>query len=464
MANILWKFIESLPNNFPFKGRNSANSANIDLFKLDSSDLLQFLRHPYLPGNPTANLQAATKQYVDGAVSGLSFPLSGTIIVAKNGNDTSGDGSLQKPYLTIQKAIDSAAFGDTIIVYGGEYIENLVINNKDHLTIIGVTALFDSFVTRLSGTITVSGTSTRFRMRDINIAATSNSDVPLTINGTNGRHFFWNVDLNKPSGVSKRVMDVIGNPSNWIEFADSSINGEVYLGGTPSPLVRLGLYRSKLPTTQIVVDHANYVVTAYDCPALGKLTHNAGTIVLSNIAGIAAESGECIVSSAPLAATNALFLRQVNLQQADLSFGKINKTGNCAYVLDGVQRNASIDVLTGTRVSLGYDSVDILYKPATPADWTILPTSTKDAIDKLAANGRYKSEQRTLTSGEITAKQLTLAHTPKNPSEVVALLIGGSPLDHGADYTVSGATVNWSGLGLDGLIAAGDKIIFIYMY
>ena len=56
-----------------------------------------------------------------------------TIHVAKTGNDTTGDGSESKPYLTIQKALNSLPhlLVDRVIVqvHDGNYNENVVIEN-----------------------------------------------------------------------------------------------------------------------------------------------------------------------------------------------------------------------------------------------------------------------------------------------------------------------------------------------
>lgn len=78
-------------------------------------------------------------------------------------------------------------------------------------------------------------------------------------------------------------------------------------------------------------------------------------------------------------------------------------------------------------------------------------------------SGTYRAEYRTLTSGEASAKQLTLAFTPATPAYVSLDVIGGGPQFFGDDFTVSGATLDWNGLGLDGVLVTGDKLRIIYV-
>lgn len=73
-----------------------------------------------------------------------------------------------------------------------------------------------------------------------------------------------------------------------------------------------------------------------------------------------------------------------------------------------------------------------------------------------------KVENRTITAGEITAKQLTLVDTPAYPSEVMIDVRGGSVQIYGVDFAVSGAVVNWNGYGLDGQIIAGSILRIQY--
>ncbi len=55
----------NLANTKYLSGRNAANSANISMLRVNSSDQVEFANVPYLLANPSAALQVAPKQYVD---------------------------------------------------------------------------------------------------------------------------------------------------------------------------------------------------------------------------------------------------------------------------------------------------------------------------------------------------------------------------------------------------------------
>lgn len=79
-------------------------------------------------------------------------------------------------------------------------------------------------------------------------------------------------------------------------------------------------------------------------------------------------------------------------------------------------------------------------------------------------SGIWKTEYRTISGGEATAKQLTLAQTPASGTEVMLDVIGGGAQFYGDDFTVTGTTLSWSGLGLDGVLGSGDKVRIGYVY
>lgn len=73
-----------------------------------------------------------------------------------------------------------------------------------------------------------------------------------------------------------------------------------------------------------------------------------------------------------------------------------------------------------------------------------------------------KVEYRTLSAPEVAAFALTLADTPATAGEVRVDLIGGSSQIYSVDFTVSGATLDWTGLGLAGQVIAGDILRIVY--
>lgn len=90
MSRILGKFVQDstitdlqirLKNNLPLRARNAGDTADVSILKINNSDILEILREMSMGSqkitdllDPTAAQDAATKQYVDSAVAGLSDP------------------------------------------------------------------------------------------------------------------------------------------------------------------------------------------------------------------------------------------------------------------------------------------------------------------------------------------------------------------------------------------------------
>ena len=59
--------------------------------------------------------------------------LQNTVYVTFNGNDVTGNGSITKPYKTIQTAIDNSQANSTIMIDTGNYVEDVTITDGIHL-------------------------------------------------------------------------------------------------------------------------------------------------------------------------------------------------------------------------------------------------------------------------------------------------------------------------------------------
>ncbi len=76
-----------------------------------------------------------TKSYVDAMATATSTDIDATIHVAKNGDDATADGSIEKPFLTIAAAITEAAVVQAthtfvmIVIHTGEYNEGIILED-----------------------------------------------------------------------------------------------------------------------------------------------------------------------------------------------------------------------------------------------------------------------------------------------------------------------------------------------
>lgn len=87
---------------------------------------------------------------------------------------------------------------------------------------------------------------------------------------------------------------------------------------------------------------------------------------------------------------------------------------------------------------------------------------TNGSPTPMGPTGTQNVEYRTITAPEAAAESLTLSATPLSASIVMVDAIGGCAQEYAVDYTVSGTTLSWSGLGLAGLVA-GDKLRVNYL-
>lgn len=85
--------------------------------------------------------------------------------------------------------------------------------------------------------------------------------------------------------------------------------------------------------------------------------------------------------------------------------------------------------------------------------------------DKIGAAGATDIiDYYTVSSGNVTSKSVTLSQTPVSAAAVGLDIVGGTTQYYGVDYEVTGTTLSWNGLGLDGLIEENDKLRAIYSY
>lgn len=119
---------------------------------------------------------------------------------------------------------------------------------------------------------------------------------------------------------------------------------------------------------------------------------------------------------------------------------------------------------TGGSGGSGVTSIDSM-----TGDITLVPGTGISIVDgsgtitiSSTGSGSQAVELRTLTSGEATAKQITLAATPTTANHTILMIAGAPSQFYGADFTVTGNILSWSGLGLDGILSSGDELTITY--
>lgn len=74
----------------------------------------------------------------------------------------------------------------------------------------------------------------------------------------------------------------------------------------------------------------------------------------------------------------------------------------------------------------------------------------------------FTTEQFTLSAGQAAAKEVTLSVAPTTPAYTILIIQGGGGQAYSTDYTVSGSTLSWNGLGLDGFLDENDIITILH--
>jgi hypothetical protein len=166
------------------------------------------------------------------ASAGQNFGgLNNILVVAKNGNDTTGDGSTGKPFLTIQKAHDYAVANIAstekvaIMIALGNYTENLSITRlRTHL--VGMASAADNCGVQVVGNVAIAPTaaisnvySDGITFTDVLISGTSGSTNPvITLGGSVAYTFFGERLKVYTSNSTAKCMYVTNNSASGIKF------------------------------------------------------------------------------------------------------------------------------------------------------------------------------------------------------------------------------------------------------
>jgi hypothetical protein len=136
--------------------------------------------------------------------SGVEIKPTSYLYVGKNGNDITGDGSANAPFLSIGKAITMATSGTTVFIFPGTYTENLTLKANVNLTSPAKYSVYvrGNIISNMSGTVYVE-----------KIVFQSSSGFVLDFQGTTSQNF---------QALMCNFESLTGNNSNAINYSNTN--------------------------------------------------------------------------------------------------------------------------------------------------------------------------------------------------------------------------------------------------
>jgi len=368
------------------------------------------------------------------------------IHVGKDGNDTTGDGTLINPVLTINKALTLIGAGrNTVIVHPGSYSESPTVSSAN--TTIA-TAELTGANTQISGTLTLSAAA---RVSGIKL-------TNLTITGS-GNNYISNCTVDT---------QVIKSGSNYVEIINSElqcVSGIQITGAGTVSIVGNKCWA-------VAVSNASANVLIKDCYQVITPSVTAGTLQIDGSAIFAASpSSNAVTSSASsfITLANSFVLNSVGTSVERVSLSGFYSILNLVYD----KPNSTLVATSGTGGNLNaidYFSVVnadtlagtsglTLSTVGSNGNITLTPNGTGDIVLTLANGGNLTNSRNyvfgairnatTESNGDIWAVNASSSTLP----------VRGISIDNSTDTTTKNAGVvvrNYSSGGG----AFGPRIVF----
>lgn len=352
-----------------------------------------------------------------------------------SGNDTTGDGSYDNPWATVAHAMtqitDSGSNKPyTISILAARQVETTDVLWKPYVFIVG--SMQRASYIRING-------------------GSFKPDASMTANSWIG---FSNIYVGGGTAITMNMQAIGGNNLEFV-IEDCTISGPLTINGRNAGGGDFLEMYNCLVIGAITLDSVNFQMQAIEFGAAVIVTDSQSTNATGSI--------DFSVMDTSLTTAQTLFLNDISYA------GTATIVTTKAITLDsyrGLPPTSQRTLFAGTTVT-NRDQASVLpYTPTTSSNWSSVPSNVQQALDTLAAetspSALYGVNEFTLSPTDITNKFVTLSVSPSNPTLTVLQVIGGPVQSYTSDFSVSGSTLSWSGLFLDGVLVSGDKLIVQY--
>jgi hypothetical protein len=307
------------------------------------------------------------------------------------GNDTTGDGSYNRPYATIAKAQSTFASGRTVYLHSGTYSEN-VTWTQPNCDIVGSSA---GGVVLMTGAWTVGCSSpSSVRIKDIAF------NGAFTQNGT-GRIIFQSSYLR--STFTK-------TSGEYTQFDDTSAAGTGIIISSAGQVVFNGGQQNA-----ITVSNASAVVSVLNSMSVVTLTATAGTVLLNDsFVYAASNTGNAVTTSAG----SAVYLYNSSLVAPNGTVGRMSMGG--FWTANDTKYDKANSALTGTNLgTISYFDALNSQGLANVASLQVRGTSTLGPVGNVSISGGTSGQYlQTNGSGALSFSTVSLSNINNGTSNV----------------------------------------------
>ena len=261
---------------------------------------LNGLLYPQAAGTPGQFLtQGPANTLVWSSLQTFYQIIPDTIFVGQAGDDATGNGSLNAPYLTIGQALSVIPNNDatksyTIVLLGGTYVENIDIQNKRRVAIEGFFGLTNSVI---QGNIQVLFNVDEFLMSKITVDSSADDltqgQPTFAFIGGVGRSIIKDCSFLRGPGPKSDLtaISVNGQLGGDVNFVNCTIQG-VIENAAISDTATVIFQNCGLPengsTGLRTAPGSNTLVSG--APLMKGIEHNGGVLIMENIGSIMPEN------------------------------------------------------------------------------------------------------------------------------------------------------------------------------